>query len=220
MPKFEIHFHDKVGAQIAYVENFNATFDKDMNMQVLDANSTISKALNDLYDDVDEGQEINGDMESAPPASPLDSIFHRALNVAKVKKAIEQIVIMKGVEGKFRLSLKQWFVVHKVLEEISWLDDDTDTKFVEWIRDVYHYEGKTGNFKSVLAPFKHTHSTKWDENTVSDRQTGREYRQLADYVRSLFVTIGRDGRIEDKEEFMNLGSDGKPMYIGHNLREK
>ena len=36
MPKFEIHFHDKVGAQIAYVEHFHAQFDKDMNMQVMD----------------------------------------------------------------------------------------------------------------------------------------------------------------------------------------
>ena len=59
MPKFEIHFHDKVGAQIAYVENFNATFDKDMNMQVLDANGAISKALNDLYADKDDAPKVS-----------------------------------------------------------------------------------------------------------------------------------------------------------------
>lgn len=35
MPKFEFHFHDKVGAQIAHVDTFIANFDKDMNMQVM-----------------------------------------------------------------------------------------------------------------------------------------------------------------------------------------
>lgn len=48
MPKFEIHFHDKVGAQIAYVEHFHAQFDKDMNMQVMDLNGELNKVLKEL----------------------------------------------------------------------------------------------------------------------------------------------------------------------------
>lgn len=154
------------------------------------------------------------------PLSPLDTIFHRALNLTKVKKAIEQIVIMKGEEGKHRLSVKQAFVLHKVLEEIGWLDDDTDTKFIEWFGDVYGWPWRARDFKSVLAPFKHTNSATWGENTVKDRQTGRAYRELADYVRCQFVSIGKDGQIEDKVEFLNLGSDGKPMYIGRGLKRK
>ena len=169
---------------------------------------------------VEEVKEDEKNDDNVLPLSPLDTIFHRALNVARVKEAIRQIIITKGEAGRCRLSLKQWFVVHKVLEEISWLDDDTDTRFIEWIRQVFQYEGRTGDFKSVKSEFKHSHSLTWGADTVKDRQTGREYRALADYVRSLFVTIGDDGSIHDREEFLNLGSDGKPRYIGRGLRKK
>ena len=151
------------------------------------------------------------------PSSHLDGIFHKALNLVKVKKAIQDI-IMKGEEGKFRLSVKQTFILHKVLEEIDWLDDDTDTTFIQWFDDVYKWPWKTRDFKSVLSNFKHTHSLTWNENTVNDANTGREYRDFANYVRSQFVDIDANGKITDKKEFLKLGSDGKPMYIGHDLR--
>lgn len=167
-----------------------------------------------------DGTSVGSEGGFSLPLCTLDTIFHRALNVARVKEAIRQIVITRGEAGRHRLSLKQWFVVHKVLEEIGWLDDDTDTRFIEWIRQVFQYDGKTCDFKSVKSEFKHSHSSTWGADTVKDRQTGREYRALADYVRSLFVTTGSDGSIHDREEFMNLGSDGKPMYIGRGLRKK
>lgn len=166
-------------------------------------------------DDSAEGSTTN---KNAYPLSSLDSIFHKALNLVKVKKAIEDIIIMKGEEGKFRLSVKQTFILHKVLEEIDWLDDDTDTTFIQWYDDVYKWPWKTRDFKSVLSNFKHTHSLTWDENTVNDANTGREYRDFANYVRSQFVDIDASGKITDKQEFLKLGSDGKPMYIGHDLR--
>jgi hypothetical protein len=156
--------------------------------------------------------------DKAYTLSPLDSIFHKALNLVKVKKTIQDIIIMKGEEGKFRLSVKQTFILHKVLEEIDWLDDDTDTTFIQWYDDVYKWPWKTRDFKSVLSNFKHTHSLTWDENTVNDANTGREYRDFANYVRSQFVDIDASGKITDKQEFLKLGSDGKPMYIGHDLR--
>ena len=164
-----------------------------------------------------EGSTTN---KNAYPLSSLDSIFHKALNLVKVKKAIEDIIIMKGEEGKFRLSVKQTFILHKVLEEIDWLDDDTDTTFIQWFDNVYKWPWKTRDFKSVLSNFKHTHSLTWDENTVNDANTGREYRDFANYVRSQFVDIDANGKITDKQEFLKLGSDGKPMYIGHDSRRK
>ncbi|MBR2239605.1 MAG: hypothetical protein IJ887_17340 [Prevotella sp.] len=173
--------------------------------------------------DYEEVEEI-ADEESAEGSttndktytlSPLDGIFHKALNLVKVKKAIQDIIIMKGEEGKFRLSVKQTFILHKVLEEIDWLDDDTDTTFIQWYDDVYKWPWKTRDFKAVLSPFKKTSSTKWNEDTVKDANTGREYRDFANYVRSQFVDIGANGKITDKQEFLKLGSDGKPMYIGH-----
>jgi len=162
-----------------------------------------------------EGSTIN---DIAYTLSPLDSIFHKALNLVKVKEAIQEIIIIKGEESKSRLSVKQTFILHKVLEEIDWLDDDTDTTFIQWFDDVYKWSWKTRDFKAVLSPFKKTPSASWNENTVKDANTGREYRDFANYVRSQFVDIDANGKITDKIEFLKLGSDGKPMYIGHDLR--
>ena len=134
--------------------------------------------------------------------------------------AISDIIAEKGDQDKRSLSLKQTFILHKVLEEIDWLDDDKDTTFIQWFDDVFKWPWETRNFKSVKAGFKHSHSMTWDENTVNDPNTGREYRQFADYVRAQFVDIAQDGTINDKVAFMNLGSDGKPMYIGHGLKRK
>ena len=192
-----------------------------------DIGKLISSFFKDDAEDAMVVEEMKVDEESAEgsttnknayPLSSLDSIFHKALNLVKVKKAIEDIIIMKGEEGKFRLSVKQTFILHKVLEEIDWLDDDTDTTFIQWYDDVYKWPWKTRDFKSVLSNFKHTHSLTWDENTVNDANTGREYRDFANYVRSQFVDIDASGKITDKQEFLKLGSDGKPMYIGHDLR--
>ena len=192
-----------------------------------DIGKLISAFFKDDAEDAMVVEEMKVDEESAEgsttnknayPLSSLDSIFHKALNLVKVKKAIEDIIIMKGEEGKFRLSVKQTFILHKVLEEIDWLDDDTDTTFIQWYDDVYKWPWKTRDFKSVLSNFKHTHSLTWDENTVNDANTGREYRDFANYVRSQFVDIDGSGKITDKQEFLKLGSDGKPMYIGHDLR--
>ena len=191
-----------------------------------DIGKLISAFFKDDAEDANVAEEIVDDNPAEGSAtndiaytlSPLDSIFHKALNLVKVKKAIQDIIIMKGEEGKFRLSVKQTFILHKVLEEIDWLDDDTDTTFIQWYDDVYKWPWKTRDFKSVLSNFKHTHSLTWDENTVNDANTGREYRDFANYVRSQFVDIDASGKITDKQEFLKLGSDGKPMYIGHDLR--
>lgn len=180
------------------------------------AEAAEAEAVKEIVDEVPaEGSIIN---DKAYPLSPLDSIFHKALNLVKVKKAIQDIIIMKGEEGKFRISVKQTFILHKVLEEIDWLDDDTDTTFIQWYDDVYKWPWRTRDFKAVLSPFKKTPSASWNENMVKDANTGRDYRDFANYVRSQFVDLDANGKITDKSEFLKLGSDGKPMYIGHDLR--
>ena len=100
----------------------------------------------DDVEDADVVEEIRGDNNSEKktandiifPQSSLDDIFHIALNISKVKDGINRIIIAKGKEGKFLLSVKWWFVVHKVLEEIDWLNDKQDTKFIKWIGSVCH----------------------------------------------------------------------------------
>ena len=87
MPKFEIHFHDKVGAQIAYVEHFHAQFDKDMNMQVMDVNGEINKALKELDTDYNEYSNCEPSIGSANDykvmlSTPRQSILDQLLNLA------------------------------------------------------------------------------------------------------------------------------------------
>ena len=87
MPKFEIHFHDKVGAQIAYVEHFHAQFDKDMNMQVMDVNGKINKALKELDTDDNEKNKCEPSIGSANDykvmlSTPRQSILDQLLNLA------------------------------------------------------------------------------------------------------------------------------------------
>ena len=87
MPKFEIHFHDKVGAQIAYVEHFHAQFDKDMNMQVMDVNGEINKALKELDTDDNEKNKCEPSIGSANDyqvmlSTPRQSILDQLLNLA------------------------------------------------------------------------------------------------------------------------------------------
>ena len=87
MPKFEIHFHDKVGAQIAYVEHFHAQFDKDMNMQVMDVNGEINKALKEMDTDDNEKNKCEPSIGSANDykvmlSTPRQSILDQLLNLA------------------------------------------------------------------------------------------------------------------------------------------
>ena len=87
MPKFEIHFHDKVGAQIAYVEHFHAQFDKDINMQVMDVNGEINKALKELDTDDNEKNKCEPSIGSANDykvmlSTPRQSILDQLLNLA------------------------------------------------------------------------------------------------------------------------------------------
>jgi hypothetical protein len=150
------------------------------------------------------------------PATALDEIFHPALNVDSVKSALWDILGQKGEAGKGQMkSLKHWFIIHKVLEEIDWLTDRQDTSFIKWVEQVFGWPWNTRDFKSVLSPFKKEHSATWNADTCNDRNTGREYSALARYVRETFVTLSPTGKITDREPFMNLGSDGKPKYISH-----
>ena len=87
MPKFEIHFHDKVGAQIAYVEHFHAQFDKDMNMQVMDVDGEINKALKELDTDYNEYSNCEPSIGTANDykvmlSTPRQSILDQLLNLA------------------------------------------------------------------------------------------------------------------------------------------
>lgn len=111
MPKFEIHFHDKVGAQIAYVEHFHAQFDKDMNMQVMDVNGEINKALKELDTDDNEKNKCEPSIGSANDykvmlSTPRQSILDQLLNLADKGDWVNGIT-SEDVKAMLKIVLRQ-----------------------------------------------------------------------------------------------------------------
>ena len=170
--------------------------------------------LKDFFkDDAEDAvivEELTGEAENSREEempgleSPWDCIFHDALDVGKIKAVLPSLQSEK-VDG-----IKRWFVIHKVLEEIDWLTDKADSHFILWVRDVYGWEWKTTDFKSVLPDFKKKSSLEWDAYTVKDEKTSLAYRALADSVRSAFVDI-KNGKIVDKTCFLRRPD----LYIYH-----
>ena len=144
--------------------------------------------------------------------SPNDTIFHDAIDVEKVKKVLPTFKLKTVVTG-----IKYWFVVHKVLEEIHWLQKKQDTLFIQWVKDVYGWEWKTEDFKSVNKAFKYKDNCReellsihWSAATTKDGKTGIAYKKLSDDIRKELVTIKEDGTIEDKTYFLK-----KDRYLFH-----
>lgn len=128
MPKFEIHFHEKVGAQIAYVEHFHAQFDKDMNMQVMDVNGEINKALKELDADDNENSKFEPSIGNAVDnevtlSTSRKIIFNQLLDLADkgdwvngiTSERVKQMLQTVLGQGETSLSAKE-----AELSEVLW----------------------------------------------------------------------------------------------------
>ena len=128
MPKFEIHFHEKVGAQIAYVEHFHAQFDKDMNMQVMDVNGEINKALKELDADDNENSKFEPSIGNAVDnvvtlSTSRKIIFNQLLDLADkgdwvngiTSEHVKQMLQTVLGQGETSLSAKE-----AELSEVLW----------------------------------------------------------------------------------------------------
>lgn len=116
------------------------------------------------------------------PESNWDKIFKDAIDVAKIKPVISSLLPESP-------SATDWFVVHKILEEIEWLQDNTDTHFISWVNDVYGWPNKAKNFKRILPGFKKEKSLDWNTKTITSGTIALAYKDLADAIRNEFVTM-------------------------------
>ena len=143
-------------------------------------------------------------LEKEYPESVWDKIFKDNINVKMVKQILPSLLPKKP-------SITDWFVCHKVIEEIEWFQDDTDTHFILWVKDVYNWPFSTEHFKSVDVRLKEKCSLDWDALTMTAQKKSLLYKNLADKIRKEFVTM--EGRTvkEDNKRYLKR----QDSYIEH-----
>lgn len=144
-------------------------------------------------------------IEKEYPDSDWDKIFKDVIDVKKVKAALPGLLPDKP-------SIPNWYVVHKILEEINWLQDVIDTHFISWVKDVYGWDFQTTHFKSVNSALKKAHSLDWNVRTMTAANVVEDHMALANKIRSEFVKK-MEGKIvkEDNTYYFK-----KPdLYIAH-----
>ena len=104
------------------------------------------------------------------------------------------------------------FVLHKVLEEIDWLQDCADTHFLSWIGQVYEWESSANDFKSIDSRLKDSHTLDWDINTLTSASISKNYIDLANRIRREFV-LELDGKIVMRDNKSYFLKDD--LYIEH-----
>ncbi|MDO4161159.1 MAG: hypothetical protein Q4D41_11940 [Prevotellaceae bacterium] len=146
----------------------------------------------------------------------LDSIFNDALDMNAVKEGIRKIIARYGDEHTKRMrEAKDWFIVYKVLEEIDWVPKRKGEPFIRWVEHNFGWSWGTRDFKHLKQEFKKTPSYEWNGDTTAQQTTGKVYREMADYVRDTFATIGYDGTIKDRSEYLKRHADGTSRFIHH-----
>lgn len=138
------------------------------------------------------------------PESNWDKIFKDAIDVAKIKPVISSLLPESP-------SATDWFVVHKILEEIEWLQDNTDTHFISWVNDVYGWPNKAKNFKRILPGFKKEKSLDWNTQTITSGTIALAYKDLADAIRKEFVTMKGRAIVSDNTRYFKRPD----LYIHH-----
>ena len=143
-------------------------------------------------------------IEKEYPDSVWDKIFKDNINVKMVKQILPSLLPKEP-------SITDWFVCHKVIEEIEWFQDDADIHFILWVKDVYVWPFSTEHFKSVNGRLKEKCSLDWDARTMTSSKISLSYKELADNIRKEFVTM--DGRIvkEDNKRYLKTPQS----YIEH-----
>ena len=118
--------------------------------------------LNDVLNRVKENTTPHPQLTF--PKSSHDSIFHDALDMAKVKEGLYNILNLKDERGNgvFRFQ-KLWYVVYRVFVEMDWLHVKKATKFREWANEVFGEKGRCTkqDFDKVISRFKNKPTKEW-----------------------------------------------------------
>lgn len=143
------------------------------------------------------------------PESPLDSeLFNTALKMEEVKRALGRITSAKRDKGE--LKIVHWFIVWRVFRRYRFIPNDkTQTKFIQWAKNVFGWDWKTMDFKMVVSDVLKT--IPLDKWTVSELSTQRpqaeEYLAWRDLIIATFLEGETDERRDCKEEFCNTWFD-------------
>lgn len=143
--------------------------------------------------------------EKEYPESIWDKIFKDTIDVKKVKAALPGLLPDKP-------SIPNWYVVHKILEEINWLQDVIDTHFISWVKDVYGWDFQTTHFKSVNSALKKAHSLDWNVRTMTAANVVEDHMALANKIRSEFVKKMEGKTVKEDNTYYFKKPD---LYIAH-----
>lgn len=138
------------------------------------------------------------------PNSAWDRIFKDAIDLSIVKPVLATLLPDEPAAS-------DWFVVHKIFEEIDWLQDEVDTHFISWVDDIYGWPNKAKDFKRIQSEFKKKHTLDWDARTITSSAIALKYKGLADTIRSAFVTMEGKRVISDNKRYFKR----KDLYISH-----
>lgn len=141
------------------------------------------------------------------PISKWDKIFNDAIDVEKVKKDIDLLL-----SGDF--SKTNCFVLHKILCEIDWLQDEIATHFISWIDDIYGWDASAKDFKSIHPNLKNQHSLDWDLRTMTSGKISKDYINLADNIRNKFVKKMEGKNVIEENKFYFIKPE---LYIKHKV---
>lgn len=130
----------------------------------------------------------------------LDDVFDDRINAEKI---FETISDTKYTELTIHC---YWFVVFKVLSEISWIPNPkiSSGRLLKWANSHFKY-GWTGvsqfKFDDIDRRLKNTPISEWGENTMTTNQ-GIYYRKLADILNEKFVWRLPNGKIRDRDLYL------------------
>lgn len=144
------------------------------------------------------------------PESEWDKIFKDAIDVKKVKIALQNLLPPK-------ISITTWYIIYKIFVEIDWLHDSISIHFISWVKDVYGWQYKTEDFKNSVNPeLKQQHSLDWNTRTMTSAKIAKDNIDFAESVRKEFV-LDMEGKTVKKD---NKYYFKKPeLYIRHPRRQ-
>ena len=145
----------------------------------------------------------SSDGEVSYSENPLDSeLFNKALKMDKVKQALGALVSAKRGKGEFKIV--HWFIVWKVFRRYRFiLNEKTQTKFIQWVNDVFGWHWKTMDFKATVPEtLKRTPLDEWtDSNLSTQRPQADEYLAWRDKLIDTFLDEEMSGKRDCKERF-------------------
>ena len=137
----------------------------------------------------------------------LDLIFRDALDIAKVKRALDDVLTRKDRGGKLIFRQKNLvYVIYKFFMENDWFEKDNQVKFREWMIVNYgvDFSCNKSNFDGVDSKYKNNAIEQW-------RTAWTPFITAADALNERFK--GKDN--PDWEKYFL-----KPnRYISHHLRQ-